>query len=65
MATREEIGVVLRVDRELPDDEWIEGWLLNRLGSGNRFEQFNRQFCKDLIRDAGYVATIPIKEEEK
>ena len=33
-------------------DDWIEQWLLERLGKGNRFEQFNRQFCKDLLADA-------------
>ena len=30
-------------------DDWIEQWLLKRLGKGNRF---NRQFCKDLLADA-------------
>ena len=34
-------------DRLLTDAE-IEMWLEHRLGSGNRFEQFNRQFCQDL-----------------
>ncbi len=33
-------------------DGWIEQWLLKRLGKGNRFEQFNYQFCRDLIADA-------------
>lgn len=32
-------------------NKWIEDWLKNRLGEGNVFEQFNRQFCYDLIRD--------------
>ncbi|KKN12659.1 hypothetical protein LCGC14_1014090, partial [marine sediment metagenome] len=25
-------------------------WLKDRLGEGNRFEQFNRRFCKDLVK---------------
>lgn len=43
--------------RKLPEgkppllsDEEIEKWLLNRLGEGNRFEQFNRRFCRDLAQ---------------
>lgn len=38
--------------KTLLTDEEIEAWLLNRLGGGNRFEQFNRQFCRDF---ADYV----------
>ena len=33
-------------------DKDIEEWLYNRLGPGNVFEQFNRDFCKDLARAA-------------
>ena len=60
-------GGVLTVERELPDAKWIEEWLLNRLGTGNIFEQFNRQFCKDLIKDAmaGYKPVEPLIEEKK
>ncbi len=36
-------------------DDWIEQWLLKRLGKGNRFEQFNHQFCKDLLADAAPI----------
>lgn len=44
-------------------DKWIERWLFNRLGEGNRFEQFNRQFCKDLIND--YKPIIEKDEKER
>jgi len=30
--------------------EEIDAWLLNRLGSGNKFDEFNRGFCKDLSK---------------
>ena len=33
----------------LVSDKWIEDWLLNRFGSGNVFEKFNRRFCRDLV----------------
>ena len=32
------------------NDEEIEQWLKERLGSGNIFEAFNRDFCKDLAK---------------
>jgi len=35
---------------KLISDEFIEEWLRNRLGEGNRFEQFNRKFCQDLAQ---------------
>lgn len=38
---------------------WIERWLKNRLGPGNKFEQFNRQFCYDLIKD--YLTSHPLE----
>jgi len=44
-------GKLIRIDltklRALSDEE-IEEWLLNRLGQGNVFEQFNRRFCEDF-----------------
>ena len=38
---------------------WIERWLKDRLGPGNKFEQFNRQFCYDLIK--GYLTSHPLE----
>ena len=40
----------------------IENWLLDRLGVGNRFEHFNRQFCKDF---AQFLAEISFKAGEQ
>ena len=43
----------------------IEAWLLNRLGEGNVFEQFNRRFCKDLAQaqlDKFLSTLIPCEE---
>ncbi len=31
-------------------DEEIEAWLFDRLGGGNKFEQFNRLFCQDFAK---------------
>ncbi len=40
-------------------DDWIEQWLLKRLGKGNRF---NRQFCKDLIADTAPIIQKAVEE---
>ena len=42
-------------ESSLLNDEWIEDWLLNRMGPGNAFEKFNRQFCRNLIDDASVL----------
>jgi len=46
-------------------DKAIEAWLLNRFGEGNRFEQFNRQLCKDLCRDQALQTESLLKEQWK
>jgi len=45
-------------------EEWIEEWLRNRLGEGNRFEQFNRRFCKDLISDFFKAVELTVLKEK-
>ena len=56
---RQEILSLVKSHLKRLNDEEIEVWLLNRLGEGNRFEQFNKHFCRDISQ-----ATIDkIKEE--
>ena len=44
-------------------DEEIEEWLKDRLGEGNRFEQFNRRFCKDLAKTQDQLTLKGVKEK--
>ena len=53
LAMLSELGVVIKVDRELPDDVWASPM--------NTVEHDAQQ----LMLKAGYVATIPIIEESK